>query len=838
MAKHSSRFFRLLPVVSLGLFFFCFCGPITAESKAPVTLFQSKGIPKDKDKSVQQLPDIPDGLDRDKINAIVAGLSDDQVRRLLMRELEKSAAAGVKKRESVELGGIYAIVRQAEENITLFQRRLAEVRAGAVAVPDFLPQAYSNLKGRTVGVGVLHTLAAIAVLFAGGLVAEWLFGRYAAGMRNRLTSSAPAHWAVRVKRRVLWAAVEFLSILVFCIATSAVFFLFYNTGQFARLVFLTYLIAVLVVRGTGLLVRFFLAPEAPDLRFLPLRDDTARSIHRCVMAVVLIFTAGFVLRELLGLQGTTQETILFIRATASALISFILGYLIFTNREAISGIIRHGSGDHSAGARLFRTQLASFWHLLVIPYLVLVWALWMFYLLVGRHDLVVPILALISSLPIYFILDWMGQRLLSTIFGLVDRLEEVREEAGGAAAAESGEAFDAAEGGEATDGAEAGEAAGAAGREGDAAGYDVSRLVPVVRRCLSLSIAGVLVFWLLHLWGLEVRVGEEVTRAAVKVLMVVSLAYVAWRLIEEAINRRLRAVRASSPVDEDSEAGGAGGSRIGTLLQILRKFLLIVLLVTVSLIVLSAIGIDISPLLAGAGIIGLALGLGTQNLIKDIVSGLFFLIDDAFRIGDYIESGKAKGTVEGISIRSLKLRATRGMVHNVPFSQLGMVTNFSRDYIITKLDVPVPFDTDIDRVRKVVKKIDKEVRKDEELGPGLLGPIKSAGVRAFGDSSLMMRVKFKSKPGIQFLIQRQVLRRLQELFAEQGLEFATRHVMVHMPEGAAASKGGDEGRPGESAGSSAQNGLLSAAAAAAIAAVVAEEEETRRKLAEQEGESK
>jgi len=177
-----------------------------------------------------------------------------------------------------------------------------------------------------------------------------------------------------------------------------------------------------------------------------------------------------------------------------------------------------------------------------------------------------------------------------------------------------------------------------------------------------------------------------------------------------------------------------------------------------------------------AGILGLAIGLGTQNLIKDIVSGLFFLI------GDYVGAGKAKGTVEGISIRSLKLRHTRGMVHIVPFSQLGTVTNFSKDYNITKLDFRVPFDTDVDKVRKVVKKIDKEIQQDEELGPTLLGPIRCAGVLALDDSALIMRVKFKSKPGHQFIIQRQVFRRLKELFGEKGLEFATRHVMVRLPD--------------------------------------------------------
>jgi small-conductance mechanosensitive channel len=248
------------------------------------------------------------------------------------------------------------------------------------------------------------------------------------------------------------------------------------------------------------------------------------------------------------------------------------------------------------------------------------------------------------------------------------------------------------------------------------------------------------------------------------------------------------------------------------------------------------VGINITPLLAGAGILGLAIGLGTQNLIKDIVSGLFFLIDDAFRIGDYVESAKAKGTVEAITIRSLKLRHNRGMVHIVPFSQLGTVTNFSRDYNITKLDFRVPFGTDIDKVRKIVKKINKEIEQDEEMSPNLLEPIKSMGVNAFDDSALIMRLKFKTKPGLGSPIQRQVFRRLKELFDEQGLEFATRHVMVRLPEESVHGEQHAEGEGQDSATPSSHKKVLSGAAAAAIALAIAEEE-AKKKAMEQETES-
>jgi len=788
-----------------------------APAKGAATPFPFAGSKKTADKSDKALPDIPENLDQAKINEIVAGLSDDQVRRLLLQELERSAATTAAKQEVKKSVGLMAIVQKFEEDFTLFHQRLKDMQSGAVAVPDFLPKAYADVRGKGGISNILLMFAGILVVLAAGLGAEWLFGRYTADMRKRLTSSPPAHWTVKMKRLGLCAMIEFISICVFTVATLAVFFLFLNRGPVARLVLMIYLVVVLTVRGILLLSRFLLSPQAGTLRYLPMGDAAALRTHRWIMIVAVVMGTGFLVRGLLELQGVREETIVFIRAVNGAIMLSMVLYLIFHNRDAVARIICQGSPDRAAGINLFRSQLASFWHLVAIPYILLIWCLWVFYLLVERADLVIPIAASLSSLPLFIISDWLGQKFLTAIFGLVDKRESAPQQC---------------DAGEPTDDQKT---AAVSNQKAGAVVADVGRFVPILRRCLSLCIAGTLFFWLLHLWGFEVRVGEEITGGAIKILLIVALAYVAWRLIEDAINRRLIEVQGGLQIDEDSDAGGQGGSRVGTLLQIFRKFLLVVLLVTVALIVLSAMGIDIKPLLAGAGILGLAIGLGTQNLIKDIVSGLFFLMEDAFRIGDYVESGKAKGTVEAITLRSLKLRHNRGMLHNVPFSQLGSVTNFSRDYNITKLDIRVPFGTDIDKVRKIVKKINKEIDQDEELAPNLLGDIKSMGVNAFDDSALIVRVKFKTLPGMGSLVQRRFFKRLKEMFDESGLEFATRHVMVRLPEDSSYGKHVAEGEtPAPASGSKPE--LLSFAAGAAIAAALAEEE-IRKKQLEQDSES-
>jgi small-conductance mechanosensitive channel len=251
-----------------------------------------------------------------------------------------------------------------------------------------------------------------------------------------------------------------------------------------------------------------------------------------------------------------------------------------------------------------------------------------------------------------------------------------------------------------------------------------------------------------------------------------------------------------------------------------------------SLIVLSALGVNIGPLIAGAGVFGLAIGFGAQTLVKDIISGVFFLMDDAFRVGDYLEVSGTKGTVEHISLRSLRLRNPRGQVYFIPFGDLKLVTNLSRDYVIMKLDFRVRYDADVEKIRKIIKKkVYLPIMDNPELGPKLLDPIKSQGVREMGDSAMVMRVKYKTKPGDQFAIRKEVYHLMQEAFKEEGIEFAHRNVTVYMPpepgSKATSQAPGENQQDAAKANSEIQR---QAAAGAALAVIQAEEEAEKAKM--------
>jgi len=164
--------------------------------------------------------------------------------------------------------------------------------------------------------------------------------------------------------------------------------------------------------------------------------------------------------------------------------------------------------------------------------------------------------------------------------------------------------------------------------------------------------------------------------------------------------------------------------------------------------------------------------------VRDIVSGFFYLLDDAFRIGEYVVIDQIRGTVEKISIRSFQLRHHNGPVHTIPYGEIRTLTNWSRDWAIMKFELRVSFETDIDMVRKIVKQIGLDMAADPAFAPLILAPLKSQGVNRMDDSALIIRCKFTAVPGQQYLIRREAFTRIQRVFEEKGIHFAPRRVLV------------------------------------------------------------
>ena len=194
-------------------------------------------------------------------------------------------------------------------------------------------------------------------------------------------------------------------------------------------------------------------------------------------------------------------------------------------------------------------------------------------------------------------------------------------------------------------------------------------------------------------------------------------------------------------------------------------------------------------LLAGAGVVGVAVGFGSQTLVRDIVSGAFFLMDDAFRLGEYIEVGQAKGRIEKIGVRALFLRHHRGAINVLPYGEIKQLRNTSRDWMIMVMEFRLAFDTDLKKVKRILKEIGAQIAADPELSPDMLQPLKSQGIMSTDDSAMVVRAKYMARPGNgAYMIRRVAYEKIIKAFAAQGVEFASRRVAVYVPPGAGAEE--------------------------------------------------
>ncbi|RWK07400.1 mechanosensitive ion channel family protein [Mesorhizobium sp.] len=310
--------------------------------------------------------------------------------------------------------------------------------------------------------------------------------------------------------------------------------------------------------------------------------------------------------------------------------------------------------------------------------------------------------------------------------------------------------------------------------------------IAVIDRAVRMILILTAAYLLARVWGLDMQSMRDsdttttlVLRGLINVMVIALAADFGWSIIKALIERKL-GIETPHAVTDDEEVPilDPQQARLRTLLPIIQNILLAVIVVMAVLMMLASMGIEIGPLIAGAGVVGVAVGFGAQTIVKDVISGVFFLLDDAFRVGEYITSGRYVGTVESFSLRSVKLRHHRGPLFTIPFGELGAVQNQSRDWVTDKFNITVGYDTDIDFARRLIKRIGLELAEDPEFKHWVLSPIKMQGVQEFGEYGIVLRVKVTTRPGGAFNMKRKFYVRLRQVFKEQGIElpFPTVHV--------------------------------------------------------------
>lgn len=666
-----------------------------------------------------------------------------------------------------------------EQRLAAARQRMGELTqawSNFPLVPQVLAEAW---RSQLSPAEALRSLTYVIIfLFVGGGL-EWLFWQYFHPTLVRVEHTVPKTLMRRLSAAWARLFLQALAIAIFSIGSVGAFLSFAWPGFLERLV-VNLLIGVIAVRALGTLSRFLLAPHFPALRLVPLHDLVAQKVHRWNVFVAIVFVASLLISDTLAALALTASDPSQARSAALA-VSVGLGAMTALAVLAMIWAMTPRIMRDAAALRFSRGRLepVAIRLLPAAQSLVLVAALLLW--ISGAFELMWTVLIVGLFVPV----AKLGQAMVEHFF---DRAEEAAASDDRAADIRDDEPIEPAAGivedrspGEPLDAVALAAARPLSATAAETAGrYAIYR--PIVRRLARFLLAVATLFALAAAWGTDIfllsetpTIAGRIAKVAINVVAVLLLADLIWVWASTAIDRRLAGYVAPPP----GEAPGPE-ARMATLLPLMRNILLITILVIGGLTMLSSIGINIAPLLAGAGIVGVAVGFGTQSLVRDIVSGIFFLVDDAFRVGEYVEIGDLRGTVESMSLRSMRVRHHRGAVHTIPFGELKSLTNYSRDWVILKLEFRVPFETDLKLVKKLVKQVGAELMADPNYGHYFLEPLKSQGVRRMEEFNMVVGVKFMARPGAQWVIRRDAYHKLRDAFEKNGIHFAQRNVKVEV----------------------------------------------------------
>ncbi|MGI9421970.1 MAG: mechanosensitive ion channel family protein [Hyphomicrobiaceae bacterium] len=684
------------------------------------------------------------------LEAIIEQAKKNGVQIIVVDPNTKSPAAGT----AEPTGEPFAI--RMQRSAYRIRNRFVEILG---SLPEFPARAYAAVIAQSPEKAVtwpLVTLAFTAIFLLIGAAARFAFQRWGRDKVLTYFRAEPESEAEKIGFLYSRAILSLLGLAV-QLAVAALLVVAFDMGR-------TYLrsTAMLIIGYWGvvsayaILIKNLLAVDVPEYRVLRLED---RAAHDMYWNLVGVFALAFLVLGVcfwMDFLGIDRNAHILALTSSSLVASLLLSAIAIRHRRDIATMMFGYRPEFawSVWQRLF----AGLWHVPVVLYFLIAWAVSAHRLLLDKPNA----LGLVGKPIVYILIALALYGAYLVVADLVFRRSRAKAQNLPAQQEDGAQVQLSDSSAEPTDGT-----------------ARLRSYKDVAHRAGALLAILFVVASTIQAWGVPLFATTGWANAALDILVVAFLAYITWSAIKVAIDRKL--LEEGGPVESvPGEIGGAGATRLSTLLPLFANFLLILIGAVAVMIVLMELGVNITPLFAGAGIVGLAIGFGAQTLVRDILSGVFFLIDDAFRQGEFIEVGAVKGTVEGISLRSMQLRHHLGPLNTIPFGEIKHVTNFSRDWVMMKLPIRLTYDTDAEKVRKLINNFGKELLKDPQIGGDFLQPLKSQGIIQMDESAQIMRVKFMSKPGQQWVMRRKILNGIRDLFQREGIKFAHHEVTVRV----------------------------------------------------------
>ncbi|KTT48795.1 mechanosensitive ion channel protein MscS [Pseudomonas oryzihabitans] len=556
---------------------------------------------------------------------------------------------------------------------------------------------------------------------------------------DRARPSAEEHWTTL--RHLPYAlgllCLELLPLLAFW--ASAALLIHYRVASDAaqRELVGGFLGAYLTTRLALIVVRLLIDPAAHGIRLLKVKAALACTLLRWLHAFVALLTFGLALAQAADILGATEAGREAIVKLVSLLAHLLVVGLIFQVRRPVAALIA-GRQDGSGLLAGLRAWLGQVWAVFAAVFVMGGWTIWALDVENGLPRLM-SFIAATTGIVI------LGRLTAVFLLGLLGRLfhPEPRE-------------------------------------DGSTPGMHLQRYYPLVRWLVGVIVTLVTVLALFQSWGWNAldwfedgSIGRSLLSAFLTILIAAIIAVAIWEGANVVVNRRL---------NRWSERGDTvRAARLRTLLPMLRTGLFILVALIVGLTALSELGVNTTPLLASASIIGVALGFGSQKLVQDFITGIFLLLENAMQVGDWVTVAGVSGTVEYLSIRTVRLRAGDGSLHIVPFSSVSAVNNINRGLGNAAMRISVGYGEDIDRVIAELKDIGAELRADDAFKDLILADLEIWGVDAVDGAMVTLAGQMRCIDKGRWGVQRELNRRILERFRERGIEIANPRASLLLP---------------------------------------------------------
>jgi small conductance mechanosensitive channel len=611
-------------------------------------------------------------------------------------------------------------------------------------LPEFTTGVLAAVADPEMRSRILIVLLKLFLILGAALAAEWVAGYLLARPRRAVEGRESDSLAMRLPLLAGRTLLDVMPLVAFAAAAYAVLMLT-EPDRVTRLVALTLINANVLARAVLVVARMVIAPRIATLRIFSIANETASYLFLWVRRLTNTSIYGYFTIEaagLLGLPPTGYEALL---KLLGLVLASLLMVLILQNRPTVAKVIR-GDASAETGARAawfnLRGRFADVWHVLTILYVIAAYGIWLFEVPDGFAFLlratVLTVLILVVTRLVLFALTQGIERGFAVSREAIARFPNLEVRA--------------------------------------------NRYLYVFRGILRTVIYVLTILLVLHAWGIDsfswlaTDMGRNIVGTSLNIAAVLLIAFLSWVFVSALIERALLRT-------EGVTAGGWMGPRARTLLPLLRNVVFVTLTVLVVFVVLSEIGINIAPLLAGAGIVGLAVGFGAQTLVKDVITGVFILLEDTVAVGDVVNLGGGHaGVVEKMSIRAIRLRDLSGNVHTVPFSAVSTVLNMTKDFSYYLFEVGIAYREDVDEVSGVLCEIGAEMQADPVFGPQILAPLEVLGLDKFADSAVILKARIKTRPIKQWGVGREFNRRMKIRFDELGIEIPFPHQTIYFGE--------------------------------------------------------